>query len=195
MQPDSGRGYADSDGPEGPDREYESTGGGHRRYKRQTRGGGSYHGGSEEDSLYESPSGKGDGYSEHPPKKRRGGDYSGDDGDYGDTYPGSGYAPMHAAKNVCKQVLLEEEEVEVVFTPTKDKATVTTLLGTCANPNHPLPTLGGGCVVECQHVEDLCNITPLNSHAFLAPANFKSMDNYYPVMCRWGMVILHMAET
>jgi hypothetical protein len=82
-------------------------------------------------------------------------------------------------------VLLEEEEVEVVFSATRDKATITTLLGTCANPTHPLPTLGGGCVVECEHLEDLCMLTPLNSHAFIAPANFKSIDNYYPVMCRW----------
>jgi hypothetical protein len=99
---------------------------------------------------------------------------------------GGAYSAPETKSGVCKQVLLEEEEVEVVFSATKDKATITTLLGTCANPTHPLPTLGGGCVVECEHLEDLCMVTPLNSHAFIAPANFKSIDNYYPVMCRWA---------
>lgn len=158
---------------------------GRKRYKKQHRGGSSA-GGS--DDWFGGDSSL-DGSSSHYYKK--GGSGGAGDSTYGsgaggDSYPGS-YSPLPPSnKNICKQVLLEEEEVEVVFTPHKDKATITTLLGTCANPNHPLPTLGGGCVVECQHVEDLCNITPLNSHVFLAPANFKSIDNYYPVMCRWG---------
>jgi len=110
-------------------------------------------------------------------------------GSMSDYYPGSYHGilpgpPYTGSKNLCRQVLLEEEEVEVLFTPHKDRATVTTLLGTCSNPNHPLPTLGGGCVVECENVEDLVSITPLNSHVFVSPANFKSLDNYYPVMCR-----------
>ena len=81
-------------------------------------------------------------------------------------------------------MLIEEEEVEVEFDAHQDKATISTLLGTCSNPTHPLPTLGGGCVVECEDINDLRSITPLNSHSFVAPSNFKSIDNYFPVMCR-----------
>lgn len=178
-------------------------GGGRKRYKKQHRGGSSGSGGGSDDWFGAggggASSGKDGPYdadsildgSSHYYKKGGSGGGAGGDSTYGsgaggDSYPGS-YTPLPSSnKNICKQVLLEEEEVEVVFTPNKDKATITTLLGTCANPNHPLPTLGGGCVVECQHMEDLCNITPLNSHVFLAPANFKSIDNYYPVMCRWA---------
>jgi hypothetical protein len=159
--------------------------GGRKKYKKQQQRGGSGSGG--DDWFTGGPSSKDDPYdgdSYHEGMYKRGAGGSSDYHSPGEGYPGSGYTPLAPNKNVCKQVLLEEEEVEVFFTPNKDKATITTLLGTCANPNHPLPTLGGGCVVECQDVADLCSITQLNSHVFAAPANFKSMDNYYPVMCR-----------
>jgi hypothetical protein len=61
-----------------------------------------------------------------------------------------------------------------------------TTQGTCANKVHPLPTLGGGCAIECEHDVDLLRITAVGSHSFSAPAHFKPVSNYYPVSCRCG---------
>lgn len=88
--------------------------------------------------------------------------------------------PSH--KHMCKQVLLEEEDVSLECGH-DDKATITTLQGTCSNHKHPLPTLGGGCLVECTHDEDLLKITEMGSHTFTAPAHFKPVEHYYPVSC------------
>lgn len=90
--------------------------------------------------------------------------------------------PYGVHKHMCKQVLLEEEEA-VLEWDSDDKATITTLQGTCANAKHPLPTLGGGCAVECEHDADLLKVTALGSHAFAAPAHFAPVPGYFPVSC------------